>query len=147
MGNAGLIQSITGTLTSSYDARQQSYVAAAKQRLATQAAADARERGREDVGTIRREGNRVVGGIRAGVSHTKGGAQLALGLASGVPLELQVDTARQTELDVLTARNNAAREAWGFDVQAGLYNFQRKNLKDKGSFLGLKTLIKSTPIT
>lgn len=39
-------------------------------------------------------------------------------LDQGTALDMQVDSARMGELDALMIRNNAAREAWGFNVNA-----------------------------
>lgn len=50
------------------------------------------------------------------------GAANGLDVNSGTPLDLQADTARLGELDALTIRNNAARNAYGYEVQG--INFQ-----------------------
>lgn len=75
-------------------------------------AADALARGRESEQQYR-------GGVRRTI-----GAQRAATAASGVDIEggsaedVRADTATIGELDALTIRNNAAREAYGFQVQA-----------------------------
>jgi hypothetical protein len=57
----------------------------------------------------------MVGSQRAAL-----GAQ-GIDVSSGSALDVQVDTGKIAEMDIVTIRNNAAREAWGFDVQAQDY--------------------------
>jgi hypothetical protein len=84
--------------------------------IAEQQAADAIARGAQDVYRH-----------RAGVRHLIGEQRATLGasgvdIGSGSALDVQLDAARLGELDELTIRNNAAREAYGFKVEA--YNYR-----------------------
>ncbi len=47
------------------------------------------------------------------LAYSNSGIDATTGTAAAV----QADTAAQTQLDAQTAKNNAAREAWGFDLQ------------------------------
>ncbi len=80
--------------------------------LAGVSAEDAIARGEADVRRIKKSARRMIGSQRA--------AYAAQGLDpdAGSALDAQSDTAALSEVDVLTARNNAWREAWGFRVEA-----------------------------
>lgn len=73
---------------------------------------DATARGEETAGRIGLGARQLVGSQRA--------AQAAQGLDvnTGTPATLQDETQALSEFDKLTARNNAAREAWGYSVNA-----------------------------
>ena len=45
-------------------------------------------------------------------------------VSSGSALDVQVNTGKLAELDIMVIRNNAIREAWGFNVQATDYENQ-----------------------
>jgi hypothetical protein len=75
-------------------------------------AKDAIERGAEDESRFRQYVRQMVGSQRAGFAA----ANVDVGFGSA--LEVQADAAMLGELDALTIRTNAAREAWGFQVQA-----------------------------
>lgn len=70
-----------------------------------------------------RRGDREVADIRLRTSQILGEQRVALGSSGvdagvGSAADLQADTRMMSELDVETTRNNAAREAWGYQVQA-----------------------------
>jgi len=74
-------------------------------------ATDAIERGGEQESNFRM-------GVRGMIGKQR--AQLAAGnidVSYGSAVDVQADTAYMGELDALTIRNNAAREAWGFKQQ------------------------------
>lgn len=74
-------------------------------------AADAEQRGAIEESRFR-EGVRVmIGSQRAGFA----GGNIDVGFGSA--LDVQADAAYLGELDALTIRTNAAREAWGYKVQ------------------------------
>ncbi len=75
-------------------------------------AVDATARGRETEGRFRTEVKGMIGTQKAGY------AGQGVEVGSGSALDVQKDTAYQGELDALTLRTNAAREAWGYDVAA-----------------------------
>lgn len=81
-----------------------------QQQVAQQQAADALKRG-----DIAEQKNREATGQRIG---TQTAALAGQGTdLSGSPTDILTDTRRAGELDALTVRNNAAREAWGYQVQ------------------------------
>jgi hypothetical protein len=81
-------------------------------RVAETQAADALARGAEDEHTFRAQVRGVIGSQRAGFS----GQNVDVG--GGSALDVQADAAFLGELDALTIRNNAAREAWGYRQEA-----------------------------
>ncbi len=92
---------------------QQGYLAnLARQRagIAAQQAADARQRGEIAV-----QKQRDLTGQRIGTQTAQLAAQGTD--LEGSPTDILGDTARAGEHDALTIRSNAAREAWGYEVQ------------------------------
>lgn len=95
--------------------RQGSYEAELHRRNAEVAeiqAQDALARGDRDAGRHRRAVGGLVGSQRAAL------AAQGLDIDSGSALDIQAESVAMGELDALTIRNNARREAWGFRVQA-----------------------------
>lgn len=96
--------------------KQQAEAAASQQRInagfANQAADDATKRGAYDADLQRIKTTQNIGTQRT--------AQAANGgeINTGSNAEIQADTAQFGELDALTIANNAAREAYGYKVQA-----------------------------
>jgi hypothetical protein len=62
---------------------------------------------------------------------------------SGSPLALQLDTTRFGELDALTIRNNAAREAYGYRSEAKIGRARGKAAKKSGTMGALGTVLGS----
>lgn len=75
-------------------------------------AQDAIARGAEEESRFRMSVRQMLGAQRAGIAA--GGVDVGFGSA----LDVQEDTAYLGELDALTIRTNAAREAWGFKIEA-----------------------------
>jgi hypothetical protein len=75
-------------------------------------AQDALVRGEIDANRYRSKVRGIVGEQRAGFAA----ANVDVGFGSAV--DVQADAAYLGELDALTAKTNAAREAWGFEVEA-----------------------------
>ena len=75
-------------------------------------AKDAIDRGTLDENRFRTGVKSMIGSQRAG--FTSGNVDVSTGSA----VDVQADTAHQGELDALTIRTNAARAAWGYQVQA-----------------------------
>lgn len=86
-------------------------------RIAEMQAADALARGAEEEGRFRQGVESLIGSQRAGFA----GQNVDVGYGS--PVDVQADAAFLGELDALTIRSNARREAWGYEVQAE--NFRR----------------------
>lgn len=72
----------------------------------------ATDEGEHEAEQVERQGQQVVGAQR--VSAAAGGVDVN----SGSALETQQSTTTMSALDALTARNNAARQAWGYKTEA-----------------------------
>lgn len=86
-------------------------------RLAELQGADAIERGDKAANQIKKSANFMVGSQRAALAAN--GVEVDYGSAA----QIQADTVRMATIDAITVRNNAAREAWGYKVQAMNYRF------------------------
>lgn len=96
---------------SQYEAGQQDrQLGQANARFAELAAGDARQRGESEAGRIRMATSRMAGQQRVGAAVS--------GVDGKSTEDLMADTRMMGELDAQTTRNNAAREAWGYTVQA-----------------------------
>lgn len=100
----GAAQNISAGKQAAADAETQARIGRAQ-------GADALVRGSIEEQRYRREIAQIVGAQRA----VLGARNVA---ASGSALDILSDTAQLGEEDVLTIRNNAAREAWGYRNQA-----------------------------
>lgn len=105
-------------------------------RLARLAAADATTRGEQDAGRERMATSQEIGSMRTafGASGVDGSV--------GSPLKAMRDTRVMSEMDALTIKNNAAREAWGYKMQAkqaieeGDMALRRSKAQATGTLLG-----------
>lgn len=104
--------------------------------LAEASAADAMLRGEQEASRYRTRGTQVIGEQRAAAGAS------GIDVSTGSISEMAADTRMFSELDAQTARNNAAREAWGYQVQADEYAEQarmairRRNFGLAGNILG-----------
>lgn len=80
--------------------------------IADTQAEDALVRGRDEESRFRQELKGLIGSQRAGFAAQN------IDVGSGSAVDVQADAAYLGELDALTIRSNAAREAWGYKVQA-----------------------------
>lgn len=92
-------------------------------------AADAIERGAQDESRFRAGVRGIVGAQRAATA----GSNVDVGFGSA--LDVQADAAFLGELDALTIRTNAAREAWGFEVEATDLRKRAEIARKEGVFL------------
>jgi hypothetical protein len=94
--------------------------------LADLAAADATARGITDENQVRGTVRKVLGSQRAAY------AAQGIDLSSGSVGDVAADTALMGELDALTIRNNAMREAWGYKVEAAQTRDKAKYARQAG---------------
>lgn len=59
----------------------------------------------------------------------------------GSPLDIQAGNAAMGRFNSMTIRNNAAREAWGQNAQANLYDFEGQNDITAGNYAAAGSLI------
>jgi hypothetical protein len=81
-------------------------------KIADLQAKDAVERGAESESRYRTQVRGAIGTARAGF------AAQGVDVGFGSPVDVQADEAYLGELDALSIRNNAQREAWGFRMEA-----------------------------
>ncbi|MBD1412793.1 hypothetical protein NUJ30_08765 [Burkholderia contaminans] len=104
----------------------QAQVAANNQKIANQYAQQAIADGENKVAAKQQQTAQMIGAQRAAMAAN------GIDLDSGSPLRLQQDTAKLGNVDALTIRNNAAREAYGYQVQ-GLSYGQQAQLDEAGA--------------
>lgn len=88
---------------------------------------DIRKRGDEAADVHRQKVQQMLGRQRAVMSANGGD------IGSGSNLDILGDTAASGELDALTIRNNAEREAWGVEVQGSNFSAQAGLLQAQGA--------------
>lgn len=129
---ASLIMTGLGAGVSAYGAYQQGQAQAAA--MESQAsiyeaqAADARKRAAREERLMREQGERVKGRQRAVLGAS------GVSLSTGSPQDLLADTQRSIEMDAWTIRENAGREAWGYQSQAKVSRAGASNAKQAGLF-------------
>lgn len=109
----------------------------ANSRIANLQAEDAIFRGNEDAKAHKQKVKQLIGSQRAAA-----GAQ-GIDVNTGSALDVQTDAAGQGEIDALTIRNNAFREAWGYRVQASDYQTQAEFAKLSAANKSKNTILTS----
>lgn len=109
-------------------------IAAINQEIADEQSNVAIRRGVQQEHQLRREYAQLRGTQRAIM------AAQGLDLEEDTALNIQLDTKRQEELDVLTLRNNTMMEAWGYKVSSYNYSQQGKIAKKEGNLGALETV-------
>lgn len=92
-------------------------------------ASDAVSRGQQEESKFRQGVRVMIGGQRAGIAA----GNVDVGYGSAV--DVQADAAMLGELDALTIRQNAAREAWGYKVEAADTRQRAKIARQEGVML------------
>lgn len=93
----------------------------ANARIAEMQGQDAIRRGDKEASNLKKASKRMIGTQRAAL------AAQGIEIDSGSAADIQTDTAELAAQDVLTIKNNAWREAWGYRVQAN-------DLRGKGKY-------------
>jgi len=92
-------------------------------------AKDAIERGAESESRFRTTIRSTIGAQRAGFAAQN------VDVGFGSPVDVQADSAFLGELDAYKIRNNAAREAWGYNVQAQDLHKRAEIARKEGVYL------------
>jgi len=87
-------------------------------KIAERQAEDAISEGDQRANAIRRQASQIKGAQKAAF------AGQGVNINAGSPLDIADETTVNSEIDMMTARNNAWREAWGYRVQANDINTQ-----------------------
>jgi hypothetical protein len=88
---------------------------------------DAIARGAEAEGRSRSQTKQILGTQRAGY------AGQGVDVGTGSAVDVAADTTALGELDAMTIRNNAKREAYGYQVQAAGFRAQQGAAKQRGA--------------
>lgn len=107
------------------------------QKIAKQQAQEARERGQREKVKFMKGINKLVGSQRAAF------AAQGIEVDAGTALDYQTDTRTQAEDDARTIINNAALEAWGYEVQAVNYGQKAEVAAAEGISSGFNTILTS----
>lgn len=105
--------------------------------IAEYQAQDAEARGKVSEKLSRRQTEQVIGAQRTSL------AGQGVDVNRGSALDVQADAAYLGELDALTIRNNAAKEAWGYRMQASDLTQRGKNAKREGEWGAYTTILGS----
>jgi hypothetical protein len=123
-------QKFDGGLDAASQAAYQEQADLQNQQLAEQAGADASARGGQQAGRIRMQASQLAARQRVAFANS------GVDITTGTPVQVAAGTAAMGELDAQTARNNAAREAWGYEVTAARYG-QQAQLAEQQRVRGL----------
>lgn len=131
---AGL-SAVVGARDSLDEASYSSSMLGVNASLARKQAEDAVSRGESSAMRAKVAARSMVGSQRAAL------AAQGIDIGSGSALDVQTNTAALAEIDIMTIRNNAAREAWGFNVQAADYGAKASLTKMAGKNKARTTLL------
>ena len=107
-----LISTVYGAFSAYQSGKAQKRIAQYNASVAEYQAKDAIDRGEVAVTRRRSQTTQVIGSQRAAL------ASQGVDVNDGSAREVQADARYLGELDAMTIRNNARREAWGFQVEA-----------------------------
>lgn len=123
-----------GAVGEGQQAQFQQNLALRNQTLARMQAADATARGEQDVGDAQLKAGRALGQVRTAI----GGSGLE---QSGTALNVLADARMLSAVDQSRIRANAAREAWGYGVQADNYGMEAEMAKRRGQNAVVSTIL------
>lgn len=143
---ASAVTGVVGTMQQSAAAKgqaeYQASIARNNQIYAQRAADEAKQRGLVAEEKARQAAQNLRGRQRAVLAAN------GVDVNTGSSLDIQTDTAAMGELDALTARSNAEREAQGylqqganFGGEAALYDARARNASSSGMWTGATTLL------
>lgn len=115
--------------------RAKALESAENKKLADAAAADALRRGAQKAGAIRMQGSQLEGAQQ--VAYAASGVDPSV----GTPLDVMSASRMFSELDALTAENNAAREAWGYRKHGLKYQQQAALDESRAQYAQAGTLL------
>lgn len=98
-------------------------------------AKDAIQRGAIDQKKMRRQTEQVIGKQRVNM------AAQGVDINKGSAVDVVADAAYLGELDALTIKNNAAKEAWGYKTQADDLRYRGRLAKKEGEMGAFNTIL------
>lgn len=130
-----MIQGISGAYSSYQQAKANKLVAESNRRIAEMKARDALKRGHETEARSRQSNRKTIGSQRAALAAQ--GIRVDYGSAA----DIQTETANIGELDALTIKNNALREAFGYTTQGQDASMQGRLAYQSGITQSMDTLL------
>lgn len=103
--------------------------------IAEQSGRDALTRGAADANASLQQANKAASSQR--VAMAAGGVDVG----SGTALDVLSDTASAGAFDAAIAKNNAAREAYGYQVQAAMSRAEAKQARRQGNMAAVSTIM------
>lgn len=139
LSTVATIASVGGTILGAYGQHQtgkaQERMANVRAQMQHEQAVDAISRGQQAEADHRRKVQAFKGKQRATLASN------LVELDSGSASDIQADTAMLSELDALTIRNNAEREAYGYESAAAASRFEGKQSARAGTMSAAGTLL------
>ena len=129
------VQAVTGAYSSYQQGKAQRYISESNARVAEMKARDALKRGHEAEGLSRQRTKKLIGSQRASL------AAQGIRLDAGSALDVQMEAGDFGELDALTIKNNALREAFGFKTEARNASMQGRMAYQTGTNEAMQTLL------
>lgn len=123
----GAITGLLGANSSVQSGAYNAAVARQNAQLSDMAAADAERRGGIEAANAELKGTQIQG-KQAAAFGASGVTQ------AGSPSDVMADTSYFTDINVQTAMNNAAREAWGYRVKGRQFGDQAKQAFAQGEY-------------
>jgi hypothetical protein len=131
--------SMVGTLSSAYSqyelGKTRRIISKSNERLAKLRAEDALKRGQKREGASRGQYKKLLGKQRAAM------AAQGIDIQSGSAQDIQEETQVVSELDALTIKLNAAREAFGYESQGRGFGMEGILEQQEGSARSTQTLL------
>jgi hypothetical protein len=135
LGASALAGSITQASSMRMQAKYDQQQAESQARLNEIKANEAERIGEKEAAQVKRKARQVQGAQRAAM------AAQGLDVASGSALELQEETARYGDEDMMTVKNNAYRQAWGYRVEAEQMRAQARFNRKMAKYNSISTLL------
>ncbi len=106
------IQALSGAFSAYQQGKARKYISKSNEMTARLQAEDARRRGNEYEAISRQKTKKALGSQKASYAGQN------VSVSDGSPLDVYTETANIGELDALTIKNNAARAAFGYEIDA-----------------------------
>lgn len=131
MGGAGAMSAYGQYQSGKFNAD----MANAQAGIAEQSSRDALTRGAADANAALQQANKTASSQR--VAMAAGGVDVG----SGTALDVLADTASAGAFDAAIAKNNAAREAYGYQVQAAMSRAEAKQARRQGNMGAVSSIM------
>lgn len=135
------LSAVLGTVGTVVTAVQQSNTAKANQQMANQQAQAAQEQSRVQQEQIKRRGLLALGQQKAAAAAS------GVDPGDGSVLDVEDDTTRQIQYDVLKTKYNGDMNAWAYRAQAGQFGAQASNAMISGGINTTSSLLNGATST